>query len=97
MQRPQLGLGGLVLIQPEQDNPADRNALAVCVLEGKRILKAGCLPLTLAAALAPLIPSGPGGGGMGVVIQTVVSGGVRSGLRIIGARDAGGDDRETGI
>jgi hypothetical protein len=85
LQHPRFDLGSLVLIHSEPDNPADPHALAVCVLEGKRILKAGYLPRELAAALAPLIASGEGGGGMGVVIQTVVSGGVRTGLRIVGS------------
>lgn len=71
-----------VYIHPARTNRADPNALLVCSQVGKTVYRAGYLPRALAGAVAPLIRVGQGG--MGVVVETVTTGGTRTGLRIIG-------------
>ena len=82
LQRPEFDVGAQVFILPEPTNRFDPSALLV-TSTGTPLFKAGYVPRQLAAALAPLIRASKVG--KGVIVETVTSGGVRTGLRIVGS------------
>jgi hypothetical protein len=82
LQRPEFEVGEQVFILREPTNAFDPHALLV-TSTGTPVYNAGHIPRELAAALAPLIAVSKAG--KGIIVETVTSGGVRTGLRIVGS------------